>query len=157
MMKVNSGQGTIGRLIQDSTIAADFSQTMVNIKKSSKGLDENMNAVKGSFLFKRHFRKQAEAVQKTKDSTAALKVNKQKASDKQQSDINDKNAKDKKAADKKQSDLNDQKAKEKKVLDKKLDDAAKKILKEQKATEKKQDDSANKKAKEDKVNDKKDK
>jgi len=119
MMKVNSGQGTIGRLIQDSTIAENFSQTMVNIKKSSKGLDENMNAIKGSFLFKRHFRKQAEAVQKKKDSVEAIKAKEHKASDKKQSELNDKNAKEQKAKDKKQSDLNDKKAKEQKESEKK--------------------------------------
>lgn len=115
MMKINSGQGTIGRLIQDSTIAENFSQTMVNIRKSTKGLNENMNAVKGSFLFKRHFRKQAEAIQKKKDSIEAIKVKGLK----KQSDINDKKAKEQKASDKKQSDMNDKKAKEQKANDKK--------------------------------------
>ena len=61
MVNVNSGQGTIGRLIQDTTIANDLSQTMVNIKKSSKGLNENMNAAKENFLLRGYFRRQAEA------------------------------------------------------------------------------------------------
>lgn len=30
MVKINSGKGTLGRLIQDSTISANFNQTMVN-------------------------------------------------------------------------------------------------------------------------------
>ena len=46
MIKVNSGTGTLGRLIRDSTIAGNLNQTMVNLKNSSKGLDENMNAAK---------------------------------------------------------------------------------------------------------------
>ncbi len=119
MMKVNSGRGTIGRLIQDSTIAENFSQTMVNIKKSSKGLDENMNAVKGSFLFKRHFRKQAEAVQKKKDSTEAVKVKQQKANVKKQDDADKKKMKEQKVNDKKQDDADKKKANEQKVNDKK--------------------------------------
>ncbi len=82
MVNVNSGKGTIGRLIQDSTIAENFSQTMVNIKKSSKGLDENMNAAKHNFLLKGYFNKKAKAAQKTKDSIEAIKVKEQKVIDK---------------------------------------------------------------------------
>ena len=36
LLKINSGNGTLSRLIQDSTIAENFSQTMVSLKKSSK-------------------------------------------------------------------------------------------------------------------------
>ncbi len=155
MMKINSGQGTIGRLIEDSTIAENFSQTMLNIKKSSRGLDENMNAVKKSFLFKRYFRKKAEAAQKTIDDAAGSKAIEQKASDKKQSDINDKKAKEQKASDKKQSDLNDKKAKEQKASDKKQSDLNDKNAKEQKAKDKKQSDLNDKNAKEQKEDEKK--
>lgn len=82
MIKINSGEGTIGRLIQDSTIAENFSQTMVNIRNSSKGLNENMNAAKGSFLFKGYFRRHAKAALKTKDSIAVIKADKQKEKEK---------------------------------------------------------------------------
>lgn len=74
MMKINGGNGTLGRLIQDSTIAENLNQTIVNLKKSSKGLDENMTAVKHNFLFKGYFNKKAkkeaakkEAAQKEAD------------------------------------------------------------------------------------------
>jgi phospholipid/cholesterol/gamma-HCH transport system substrate-binding protein len=63
MINLNSGQGTLGRLIRDTTIANNFSQTMVNIKRSSKGLDENMEAAKHNFLLKGYFNKKAAAVQ----------------------------------------------------------------------------------------------
>ncbi len=82
MIKVNSGKGTIGRLIQDSTIAENLSQTMVNIKKSSKGLDENMQAAKHNFLLKGFFKKKAKAAQKTKDSIESIKATEQKLKDK---------------------------------------------------------------------------
>jgi len=91
MIKVNSGKGTIGRLIQDSSIAENLSQTMVNIKKSSKGLDENMQAAKHNFLLKGFFNKKAKAEQKTKDSIAALKAKDQKVLDKEQKAIDKKN------------------------------------------------------------------
>jgi len=82
MIKVNSGKGTIGRLIQDTAIAENLSQTMVNIKRSSKGLDENMQAAKHNFLLKGFFNKKAKAAQKTKDSIEAVKAKEQKAIDK---------------------------------------------------------------------------
>ena len=83
MIKVNSGKGTIGRLIQDSSIAENLSQTMVNIKKSSKGLDENMQAAKHNFLLRGFFNKKAKAAQKKKDSIESVKAKEQKAIEKQ--------------------------------------------------------------------------
>jgi phospholipid/cholesterol/gamma-HCH transport system substrate-binding protein len=59
---VNSGKGTIGRLIQDSTIAENLAQTMNNLNSSSKGLDENMEAAKHNFLLKGYFNKKEQAV-----------------------------------------------------------------------------------------------
>jgi phospholipid/cholesterol/gamma-HCH transport system substrate-binding protein len=60
MININSGEGTLGRLIQDSTIAENINQTIVNLKRSSRGLDQNMEAAKHNFLFK--------AEQKKKDA-----------------------------------------------------------------------------------------
>ena len=69
MTKINTGEGTLGRLIQDTTIAKNLDQTIINLKKSSKGLDENMEAVKHNFLFKGFFNKKArEADRKKKDA-----------------------------------------------------------------------------------------
>jgi phospholipid/cholesterol/gamma-HCH transport system substrate-binding protein len=69
MIKVNSGQGTLGRLIQDSTIAENINQTIVNLKRSSKGLDENMEAAKHNFLLKGYFnKKDKDAVKKKKEA-----------------------------------------------------------------------------------------
>jgi phospholipid/cholesterol/gamma-HCH transport system substrate-binding protein len=82
MIKVNSGQGTIGRLIQDTAIAENLSQTMVNIRKSTKGLNENMNAAKHNFLFKGYFNKKAKAEQAKKDSIDKAKAKEQKRNDK---------------------------------------------------------------------------
>lgn len=57
MQKVNSGNGTLGRLIADSTIAENLNQTMENLKSSTKGLDENMEAAKHNILLKGYFNK----------------------------------------------------------------------------------------------------
>lgn len=64
MVKINSGEGTLGRLIQDTTIAGNIDQTIINLKKSSKGLDENMEAAKHNFLLKGFFNKKARAAEK---------------------------------------------------------------------------------------------
>ncbi len=67
MFAINKGNGTLGRLIRDTTFAENLNQTMINLKKSSKGLDENMNAVKHNFLFRGYFRKKANEAAKKAD------------------------------------------------------------------------------------------
>ncbi|MEI6059060.1 MAG: MlaD family protein [Bacteroidota bacterium] len=74
MIKINSGKGTLGKLIQDSTIAGNLNQTIVNLKQSSKGLDENMNAAKHSILFKGYFNRKAKAAEKKKDDSNQKKT-----------------------------------------------------------------------------------
>jgi len=66
MYNVNHGKGTIGRLIRDSSIASNLNQTIVNLKRSSKGLDENMEAAKHNFLFRGFFRKKKKEEEKAK-------------------------------------------------------------------------------------------
>jgi phospholipid/cholesterol/gamma-HCH transport system substrate-binding protein len=68
MTKINKGDGTLGRLIQDKTIAENLNQTIVNLKKSSKGLDENMTAAKHNFLFKGYFDKKAKLAKEKRDA-----------------------------------------------------------------------------------------
>jgi phospholipid/cholesterol/gamma-HCH transport system substrate-binding protein len=67
MMKINGGQGTIGRLIQDTIIAENIDDIILNLKSSSKGLDENMEAAKDNFLLKGFFRRKAKAEEKKKE------------------------------------------------------------------------------------------
>jgi phospholipid/cholesterol/gamma-HCH transport system substrate-binding protein len=64
---INSGKGTLGRLIQDTTIAENLSQTMENLESSSKGLDQNMDAAKESILFRGYFKRQAKKEAKRKE------------------------------------------------------------------------------------------
>jgi phospholipid/cholesterol/gamma-HCH transport system substrate-binding protein len=78
MTKVNSGTGTLGRLLRDSTIAGNLNQTMVNLKNSSKGLDENMNAAKENFLLKGYFKRKEKAAEKTKENAIEKKAEEQK-------------------------------------------------------------------------------
>jgi phospholipid/cholesterol/gamma-HCH transport system substrate-binding protein len=70
MGKVNSGEGTLGRLITDTTIAENIDKTILNLRRSSKGLNENMEAAKSNILFKGYFNKKAREAQKaSRDST----------------------------------------------------------------------------------------
>lgn len=82
MTKVNSGSGTLGRFIQDTTIAENINQTIMNLKKSSKGLNENMNAAKENFLFRGYYKRKEKEAVKIKADSAAKKAEVIKANDK---------------------------------------------------------------------------
>jgi phospholipid/cholesterol/gamma-HCH transport system substrate-binding protein len=73
MTKVNSGSGTLGRFIEDSTIAENINQTIKNLRKSSKGLNENMNAAKENFLFRGYYKRKEKAAEKIKADSAEKK------------------------------------------------------------------------------------
>jgi len=79
LIKVNSGSGTLGRFIQDSTIAENINQTILNLKKSSKGLDENMSAAKENFLFRGYYKRKEKEAEKIKADSADKKAVQQKA------------------------------------------------------------------------------
>lgn len=66
MIKINSGEGTLGRLIQDDKMASNIDQTLANLNSGSKKLDENMEAAKHNFLLKGYFNKKKKAEEKKK-------------------------------------------------------------------------------------------
>jgi phospholipid/cholesterol/gamma-HCH transport system substrate-binding protein len=66
MVRINSGEGTLGTLIQDTTMAGNLNQTILNLKRSSQGLDENMEALKQNFLFRGYFRRKAREEEKAR-------------------------------------------------------------------------------------------
>ncbi len=66
LQNINGGNGTLGRLIEDSTIAENISTTILNLKKSSRGLEENMNAAKDNFFLKGYFKRKAKEAEKKK-------------------------------------------------------------------------------------------
>jgi phospholipid/cholesterol/gamma-HCH transport system substrate-binding protein len=111
--KIYKGNGTLGRLLRDSTMAENINQTIVSLKKSSKGLDENMNAAKDNFLLKGYFKKQERAVQKVKDDAIEKKAEEQKVIQKEEK-------KEEKAAQKIKNDTIAKKAEEQKAIDKEI-------------------------------------
>lgn len=66
MMKVNSGKGIFWRLVEDSTMAENIDRTLINLKKSSKSLDEDLEAVQHNFLLRGYFKKKAKEAEKQK-------------------------------------------------------------------------------------------
>lgn len=67
VIKINKGEGTLGRLIQDKGMAENIDATLLNLKKSTKGLNENMEAAKHNFLLRGYFKKKEKAAAKAKE------------------------------------------------------------------------------------------
>ncbi|MDP3446305.1 MAG: MCE family protein, partial [Ignavibacteria bacterium] len=74
---INEGNGTFGRLIRDTILAENLNLTLINLKNSSKGLDENLNAAKHSFLFRGFFKKKAKEEANIKEDAEELEKTKQ--------------------------------------------------------------------------------
>jgi phospholipid/cholesterol/gamma-HCH transport system substrate-binding protein len=68
MVNINQGQGTLGMLIQDTTIAGNINSTIINLKKSSKGLNQNMEAAKSNFLLRGYFKKKEREAARAKEA-----------------------------------------------------------------------------------------
>lgn len=66
---VNEGEGTLGKLMNDEEMAKDLEKTMENLRKSSKGLEENMEAAKHNFLLRGYFRKKEREKKKALEKT----------------------------------------------------------------------------------------
>lgn len=82
--KVNSGKGTLGKLINDDKVAEDLKTTISSAKQTVKkanqaadGLNENMEAAKNNFLLKGYFKKKER--KRIADSTAKAKAAQEKA------------------------------------------------------------------------------
>lgn len=57
--QANEGKGTVGMLLNDTAFAGDLKTTVKTISSAAVGLDENMEALKHNFLFKKYFKKKA--------------------------------------------------------------------------------------------------
>lgn len=76
--KINNGEGSIGRLLTDESMADRLegtiekaNKTVTTIDKTAKSVDENMQAAKKSFLLRGYFRKKEK--QRIKDSIEQAK------------------------------------------------------------------------------------
>jgi phospholipid/cholesterol/gamma-HCH transport system substrate-binding protein len=66
VIKINTGQGLLGQLIHDSTITRNINATIENLKSSSQGLEENMEAAKNNILLRGYFKKKAREEERQK-------------------------------------------------------------------------------------------
>lgn len=58
MAQVESGQGTAGMILSDSAFKAQMQRTMLNVESSTYNFNQNMEALKSNFLFRKYFKKQ---------------------------------------------------------------------------------------------------
>ncbi len=68
--EVENGKGTANALLRDSVLVNKINNSMDNVEKGTQSFNENMEALKHTFLLKGYFRKQ----QKSKQSTLSNKV-----------------------------------------------------------------------------------
>jgi phospholipid/cholesterol/gamma-HCH transport system substrate-binding protein len=55
---INSGNGVAAKLLSDTALANNVQQSVTNIRDASDALNQNMEALKHSFLLRGYFRKQ---------------------------------------------------------------------------------------------------
>ncbi|WP_322549637.1 MlaD family protein [Flavobacterium psychraquaticum] len=72
LIEINEGEGTLGRLINDESMANNLDATMENLRKSSKGLNENMEAAKHNFLLRGYFKKKERAKERAEKEAKQL-------------------------------------------------------------------------------------
>ena len=56
--QIDLNQGLVGTVLHDSTVVYDLKQTMRNLNEGTSLFNENMEALKHHFLFKKYFRQQ---------------------------------------------------------------------------------------------------
>ncbi len=64
---VNNPKSPVGVLLHDEKAANNIRETISNLESSSAKLDQNLEALKHNFLFRRYFRKQAKEEEKKKE------------------------------------------------------------------------------------------
>jgi phospholipid/cholesterol/gamma-HCH transport system substrate-binding protein len=83
---IRAGKGLIGKLLTDEKMAQTIDQTMTNVEHSTAALEENLEALKSNFLFRKGFKKKEEeaaAAEKAKIKAAedAVKAKEKAAED----------------------------------------------------------------------------
>ncbi len=64
METMNEGEGTVATMLNDTASAADIKTILHNVEEGTAKFDENMEALKHNFLFRRYFKKQEKARKK---------------------------------------------------------------------------------------------
>lgn len=91
--KMNNGNGALSKLMNDQSFANDVDATMSNMKKATKGLNENMEAAKHNFLLRGYFNKKKKAEEKKQKELEKQAEQKQEDKEKQTSNSEKPNTK----------------------------------------------------------------
>jgi len=79
--KVNNGNGVLSMMLEDSAMATNFANTLKNLETSSESLDENLDAMKQSFILRGAYRKmKKDSEQKATDDKKATDNKKEEKS-----------------------------------------------------------------------------
>lgn len=76
--KMNNGKGALSKMMNDEKFGRTLDSTMSNLQSGTKGLSENMEAAKSSFLLKGYFNKKEKAAALKKANIKQQKISKQK-------------------------------------------------------------------------------
>ncbi|SIS78314.1 MlaD family protein [Belliella pelovolcani] len=57
LTEIQEAEGTVNLILQDSTLKSDIQQTMSNLEAGTDNFNQNMEALKQNFLFRRYFRR----------------------------------------------------------------------------------------------------
>lgn len=67
--EIHGGEGAAGMVLTDSAFREVLMKTLINLEASTESFNENMQAMRSNFLFRKYFKKQEKAVKKAeKDS-----------------------------------------------------------------------------------------
>jgi phospholipid/cholesterol/gamma-HCH transport system substrate-binding protein len=56
--KINNGKGAVGTLLNDTSLTNNLNQSLLNLKYGTNGFNENMEALKVSWPFKKYYKNQ---------------------------------------------------------------------------------------------------
>jgi phospholipid/cholesterol/gamma-HCH transport system substrate-binding protein len=68
LANMHAGNGVLGKLFMDEGMANTIDQTLINVKKGTHTLNEDLEALQSNFLFKKGFKKKEEEAQKAIDA-----------------------------------------------------------------------------------------
>ncbi|MFN3800161.1 MlaD family protein [Belliella pelovolcani] len=57
LTEIQEAEGTVNLILQDSTLKSDIQQTISNLEAGTDNFNQNMEALKQNFLFRRYFRR----------------------------------------------------------------------------------------------------
>ena len=68
MQNIQKGEGTAGLILSDSAFREQMVQTLENIESTTYKLNENMEAMRSNFLFRKYYKDQEKAQKKAEKS-----------------------------------------------------------------------------------------